>query len=830
MTALDRALALARGGEAALQAQRQRINDLNVYPIPDGDTGSNLVDTVTRLTQGLEALDPDADPTAIALAATRAALMGARGNSGVILSQIIRGFAEALGAGGGEVSPQIVARAFRSASDAAYGAVRQPVEGTMLTAIRAMAERAEAEAPTAGLDELLAGVLEAGDETVVKTQQLLPVLTQAGVVDAGAAGLVEYIRGAVAGMQDRAPSRPGALAAAAPPSLDSIHLQHSQYRYCTTFLVEGDGVDRNALEAALEPLGDSLLVVGQPPMVRVHVHTDDPGAAVSLGVRAGTVGDVDVMDMTVMVRDRTLRVLEGSAVDAPASSLVAVAGGDGVTAAFREAVADVEMVAGGQSANPSAGEIADAIAASLGEGVLVLPNNRNVVLAAENAASLGGRPARVVPTYSPAAGLVLAQRFDPSRPLDENADRLERLNAGLLCGEVAEAVRDARMDGVEVAAGQFLALVDGRLMSAHDGAADAARMVIGALAAGGAEVTVLTGDGAGGDIADALAESRPAVALRVMDGGQPTYPLMACAVPAAVVTAGRGHRPALTAETTAIVLDSTADLADPAARHPNWRMVPLTVSFGDEEFRDYIDIDAAEFYRRLRAAPQLPRTAAPSPGAWGQAFATLDEYRRVLVLPVSSRLSATSSNAELAARELDPAGERITVLETASASLGTVVLAEALQRRLVRGLPENELMTWFRAARERLGVVFSVDTLEYLQKGGRIGRGAALVGNVLGVRPILTLRDGEVEPLRKVRGGAARAQAEFEQFLLERAGRGPVHVAVVHAEAPEAADQLLAMVRRAVPQAVIDHVGELGAVVGTHGGPGTLGMAVLTEP
>ena len=179
MTPLERALALARGGQGALQVHRQRINDLNVYPVPDGDTGSNLADTVTRLTQGLEQLPPDADRPTIAHAATRAALMGARGNSGVILSQIVRGFAEALGAGEGPVDAGTVARALRAASDAAYGAIRQPVEGTMLTAIRAMAERAEAEPADATLDDLLASVLEAGDDAVARTQEMLPVLRQA---------------------------------------------------------------------------------------------------------------------------------------------------------------------------------------------------------------------------------------------------------------------------------------------------------------------------------------------------------------------------------------------------------------------------------------------------------------------------------------------------------------------------------------------------------------------------------------------------------------------------------------------------------------------------
>ena len=311
----------------------------------------------------------------------------------------------------------------------------------------------------------------------------------------------------------------------------------------------------------------------------------------------------------------------------------------------------------------------------------------------------------------------------------------------------------------------------------------------------------------------------------MLTGGQPTAALQACAEPA--VAPAQRPRLLLSADTAAIVLDSTADVANPAARHPNWSMVPLTVSFGDEVFRDYVDITPAEFYRRLATAPALPRTAAPAPGAWQQQFERLEDYRRVLVLPVSGRVSASAQSAEIAARAVDPGGRRISVLDTASVSLGTLVLAEGLQRLLVRGVTDNELMLWFQEARERLGVVFSVDTLDYLQRGGRIGRAQAMVGGMLGLRPILTLREGEVAPLRRVRG-AARAREAFGQFLVERSSPSqPLHAAVVHAAAPEAAAELVAMVLRLRPQAVIDHVGELGAVVGTHGGAGTLGLAVL---
>jgi DegV family protein with EDD domain len=307
--------------------------------------------------------------------------------------------------------------------------------------------------------------------------------------------------------------------------------------------------------------------------------------------------------------------------------------------------------------------------------------------------------------------------------------------------------------------------------------------------------------------------------VRAVEGGQPLYPLLLSA-------ATEGQR--LTAETTAIVLDSTAD-ADMASLPPNWAMVPLTVSFGDESFADQVEIRPAEFYQRLTESDHTPRTSAPSAGTWQQALESLQAYRRVLVLPVSGKVSSSGDGAEIAARVLDPDGGRVTVLEGGSVSVGTLLLADGLQRQLVRGVTENELMSWFQAARDRLQVVFSLETLEFLQRGGRIGRGQALLGGMLGVRPILMLEDGEVAPLRRVRG-KRRARAAFERFLCEhsRPDQG-LRVGIAHTGDAAAVDDLAAMVARVRPQASIERVVELGAVVGTHGGPGTLGMALLTD-
>jgi len=819
MTGLT-ALALARGGRASLELNRGRLNDLNVYPVPDGDTGSNLFDTAVALEQGLA--DPalgSADRPAAARAATRAALTGARGNSGVILSQIVRGLAESLGGEPGAIGQPELARALRSASDAAYRAVRQPVEGTMLTAIREMAEAAEAAGPGTDISELLDAIIAAGEAAVARTPELLQVLRDAGVVDAGAAGLVEFARGLVAATRGEVVLEP---TAAGGPQLgvEALHVEASRYRYCTTFLLEGDAVDAGRLEDELDELGDSLLVVGELPVFKVHVHTDDPGAALSAAVAMGNIDRVEIADMRRQTADRERRLSVVSA--RPATGVVAVAAGAGNEAGHREAGAD-RVVLGGQSMNPSAGQIAQAVEATDADGVLVLPNNRNVVLAAEHAITLAARPARVVPTRSMATGLAVLEAFDPAASLDANAARLGARNAALRHLELTAAVRDATVDGLAVRQGQHMGLLDGRAIAAGDDAEAVADALVARLAADGATRIVLI---RGEDDAFAVepwlertAAAHPGVRLELREGGQPLYSLIGWAE----------GSPVMSAENTAIVLDSTADLAAPAERHRNWRMAPLTVRIDGDVLLDYVEIAPEEFYRRLRSAKEVPQTAAPGPGAWQPVFEELSRYDRILVLPCSSHLSSSMQSAELAARALDPAGTRIRVLDTDAVSGATVLLAEGLQRLLVRGVAEDVLVEWFEQARTRLALLFSVDTLVYLRRGGRIGGTKAAIGGLLRTRPLLTLRDGQVAQYGKVYG-RGRVLPAFEQFLCEQVGENEAaHVVVLHAQAPQQAEQLRAMVARLRPQAVIDLVGELGAVVGTHGGPGTLGLGVLTE-
>ena len=278
----------------------------------------------------------------------------------------------------------------------------------------------------------------------------------------------------------------------------------------------------------------------------------------------------------------------------------------------------------------------------------------------------------------------------------------------------------------------------------------------------------------------------------------------------------------LTHANTAVVLDSTADFPDAQIRFPNMRVVPLYVRFGDESFRDYVELDPHGFYERLRTAAELPTTSQPTPQDFMSTYGALSAYERIYSLHISARLSGTFQSASLAAGEID--GDRIRLVDTESASVGIGMLAIAIQELLARGTTDGEIEALVELHRERAGILFTVDTLEFLAKGGRIGRARALMGSLLNVKPILAIEGGEVVPVTRVRG-RGKAFEEFRRRFEAATTDGPgLVVGIAHAEAQDAVEQLQAIVLATRPQAEIKLVTSLGAVVGTHAGPGTVGF------
>jgi DegV family protein with EDD domain len=277
----------------------------------------------------------------------------------------------------------------------------------------------------------------------------------------------------------------------------------------------------------------------------------------------------------------------------------------------------------------------------------------------------------------------------------------------------------------------------------------------------------------------------------------------------------------LNAENTAIVLDSTADLPDAQARFPNWRMVPLYVRFGDDSYKDYVELGPEAFYERLRVSEVTPSTSQPTPGDFAAVYEELAAYARVYSLHVPATLSGTVQSARVAAAEH---GERVKIVDTGTASAAEAMLAFAIQRRLERGTTDDEVDALIERYKQGAGLIFTVDTLEFLKRGGRIGRAAAMAGSMLNVKPILTITDGEVVPLKRVRGNAKAMQEFVSRFTEATTDTPTLRVGIAHADAPERAQQMVKMVRHERPQAEIELVTTLGAVVGTHAGPGTVGF------
>jgi uncharacterized protein len=518
---------------AHLDSRREEVNDLNVFPVADGDTGDNMALTLRAVLTELDNLSTQGEIDEIGRdqivdSVARAALLGARGNSGVILSQLIRGAAEELISRPGElVDPVLVAAAMARAADRAYGSVREPAEGTILTVVREMAARVSSEiahmaeprlqhrVDDATQNEMLAYVLEhaleAGEASVNRGPELLPILREAGVVDAGGYGLTIIFAGMIAALRG---ADPPPLEHHAPARITQPQHQSSTYRYCTNFAVEGKDLEAGPWIEKLEKLGDSVLVVGDRHTLKVHVHTNEPERATDLFQGAGTVSRLDVADMHEQVGERTARLAEAI----QTCGVLAVVSGDGMRELFEGLGAHV--LDGGPTLNPSTYELLAGIHGVPAEQVIVLPNSPNVRMAAERAAELSEKVVRVVPTRSMQAGLAASVSLDPNRGALGNAARMEAILVNVRTGGVTEAARDDTQGRFR--RGDTVGFIDEQLVAWGD-PQETLEVVLGELGREAELLTVIEGDGAPlkGDAVQKLAPNGAEVELS--RGGQPSW-------------------------------------------------------------------------------------------------------------------------------------------------------------------------------------------------------------------------------------------------------------------------------------------------------------------
>ena len=536
------------GAADYMELYRDAANALNVYPVPDGDTGTNMLLT---LRAGIDQMNKDPDePSAgrVAESIATGAFWGARGNSGVILSQLLRGFADGI-AGSHTIESSEAVAAFRSATDSAYAAVSQPREGTMLSVIRGASD-ATVQANDAGEYDVIAlwqVAYTAAIEALALTPEQLPVLKDAGVVDSGGLGVVSIIGGALQHLQgNTGPAVDLGLRSVgglidpkhtASVSIDADFLdthEESEFGYCTQFVIHGNDLSVDSLRTGLDAIAESTVIIGGGSAVRVHVHTEDPGSALSFGIAHGDLDEIKIDNMSLQNRDWTTGHRERARPDEIKSgvAVVAVASGPGIAALFQDAGC-AAIIPGGQTLNPSANDIIDAALSAGFTDVIVLPNNPNVILTAAQAsdAQTEGVTLHVVNTKTMPQGTAAMLGFNPEAAVDDNLASMIAASGSVETLEIARAVRDSVVDDQKVQEGQFMALLDGTLTALSDAAESAVIDGIGhADVNEDSIITLYWGEGTDADKAALLQRdlesAYPGAEVETYSGGQPHYPYL----------------------------------------------------------------------------------------------------------------------------------------------------------------------------------------------------------------------------------------------------------------------------------------------------------------
>ena len=568
-------------GADALERNMQEVNALNVFPVPDGDTGTNMNLTMRSGVQELRSL-PSLSLAAAAEALSRGLLMGARGNSGVILSQLFRGFARGA-AGHDELNAVQFAAALQQGVDTAYKSVVKPVEGTILTVAREAARHAVAIARrTPDIAALMREVLAKAKETLQRTPDMLPILKQVGVVDSGGQGLVHLYEGFAAYLSGEAAveafempvaaaviappaatARPAGRAEAAAPAQSRLATESIEFPYDMEFFIRrheklaaGMRFDREWFTRALEKDGDSVIVIDDSDIIKVHVHSRKPGDVLNLALPYGELIDIRILNMREQHRELLEReepqpgpggpelaapeVLTGGAPAQGVSleqvhefapyGIVAVAMGGGIADIFLRHEADI-VLSGGQTMNPSTEDFLQAIESLSAERIYLLPNNGNVILTAQQAAEMSGRSVTVIPTRSIPQGLAALLAFNEAETAERNEQRMRGAAESVRSGEVTLAVRDSTIGGLSIREGDYIGIMDKEIVAASGSLQETCRTLLAKMLEDGGElVTVLTGEGTSDDetaaLSDWLKEAYPDAELEVFEGGQPLYPYL----------------------------------------------------------------------------------------------------------------------------------------------------------------------------------------------------------------------------------------------------------------------------------------------------------------
>ena len=530
-------LAAIAAAAAQLGERKEEINRLNVFPVPDGDTGTNMSLTLKSVVDNIAKLSDGASSAEVRRAITTGALMGARGNSGVITSQILRGLCEGY-ADAGELSTATVDAAFSRAVEVAFQAVRKPVEGTILTVVKDMATAAKhARKKKLSADEALECIVEEGYASVQRTPDLLPVLKENGVVDAGGFGLAILVDAFTAALLGKSGPLGDELALARAGAAPKVAIEQindwegSKYTYCNEFLVDSDVLDKNEALDFLSTMGDCELCVGENPKFKVHVHSNTPDKVLHYFLERGQISEVFIHNMKLQSVERNEKLAAEEEAERKKLGFVAVAAGSGMARILESLGVDV-VVSGGQTMNPSTKDLLDAVGCVNADAVIILPNNSNIIMAAQSAAGLAEVPCAVVPTKSVPQAFSALFGVDEDATLDENVEAMTEAFAETKTGEVTTAIKDSKdAHDNPIHDGDIIGIADGSIEAVGSSVEDVVLSLLDAMEAEDADtLTLLAGENFSDERMSALVERIEErfddLEIDAQRGEQPLYPIV----------------------------------------------------------------------------------------------------------------------------------------------------------------------------------------------------------------------------------------------------------------------------------------------------------------
>lgn len=802
------------------------LNDLNVYPVPDGDTGTNMSMTLQAVENELIKLNHEPNMKELVEIVSEAILLGARGNSGTILSQIIQGFLSSI-EDKEEITVDDVIKAFGMAKERAYQAVSEPVEGTMLTVIRRVAE--EAAVYQGNKDDFilfLVHLKNVAKEAVEETPNLLPKLKEAGVVDAGGKGIFYVLEGFEKSVTDpemlKDLERIVQSQAKRKERMEYTFQepQDIKFRYCTEFIIEEGTFDLEGYKKEISSLGDSMVCAQTTHKTKTHIHTNNPGQVLEIAIKYGQLNNIKIENMAfqhknLLVSEKEIKsdnryIIKNE--NSGEMAYFAIVDNRKLGEYYLEAGATGILV-GGQTQNPSVHDIEEGIKKIQSNKIILLPNNKNIISTAKIVAERSKKDILVLETKSMLEGYYLVKNKEEK--LETIVEKVKN-NYSI---EITQAVRDTRIDDIEIKVGDYIALVNGKIKEKNKDLQELVETITQKYISDESLNIIISYGKEADKKVNRVFEKLENIDKKELFVEQENYHYY-------IYIEQRD----LSLPEIAIVTDSTSDLTPELMGDLNIDIIPLKIKIGEDYYKDGIELTKRDFWKRVTSESIIPKTSQPSPAEFKEIYERLFKkgYKKIISIHISSKLSGTQQAARVA-KGMVSRGENITIVDSKAVamSLGYQVLEAARMAR--EGMSEENILSRLEQLQDRIKLYFVVNDISYLEKGGRIGRASSVIGGFLKVKPILKLENGEISVQGKVFGESGalgymerliRAESKKTSMILYTAWGGTRKELL---NADEIKNQQSGNNK-------IEYRGrfEIGATIGAHSGP-VYGFAIIPK-